>query len=272
MKKKLAFLISTILIFTCTTQIFADVIDDDMNTGKIVNGKTMIPLRGAFEDLGFDVEWNSATNTATLDDDMHTIVVTKNNPNFIVDGITYKSDVAPQIINNTMYIPLRVIGDKIDADTIWDNDTRVASITYDDDTTYIVLTSPQKITPSTSEKQFYAVDEILTLEESITDNFIYASDDLTNKDQTISGLKAVINQCESLKAYTNPSISTEIKNNINAYANHVITASNEIISGMETMDTDYVTAYEHFDKGIRNAYASDAYQNVLIDHYNSFLD
>ncbi len=272
MKKKLAFLISTLLIFTCSTQIFADDFEDDTNTGVIVNGKSMIPLRGAFEDLGFDVEWNSATNSATLEDEYHTIVVTKNDPNFTVDGISYVSEVAPQIINNTMYIPLRVIGDKIDADTIWDNDTRVASITYDEDTTYIVLTNPPKITPSTSEKQFYAVEKILTLQEGISESFMDDSDDLTDKDKTIAALKDVVIQCENLKTYSDPAITAEIKNNVNAFANHIITASNEIISGLETIDTDYVTGYAHFDKGIRNAYASEVYQNVLIDHYNSFLD
>ncbi len=105
--------------------------------GKVINGRTMIPLRGAFEELGFTVSWDNKTSSATLKDAEHTIVMTQNSTTYYVDGVKYTTDVAPQLVNGSMYIPLRTLGDKIGAETSWDNTTETATIEYNGNTSVI---------------------------------------------------------------------------------------------------------------------------------------
>ncbi len=116
-------------------------------TGKVINGRTMIPLRGAFEELGFSVSWDNQTSSATLKDGEHTIVMTQNSKTYYVDGVKYTTDVAPQLVDGSMYIPLRTLGDKIGAKTSWDNTTETATIKYNSNTSIITTGSG---TPSTT--------------------------------------------------------------------------------------------------------------------------
>ncbi len=270
MKKFLSVLASTLLVFTLTTSVFAaDGTVDDIQTGKIVNGKTMIPLRGTFEDLGFVVAWDATTNSATLADGTHTIVVTKNATNFTVDDVAYKSDVAPQIIDGSMYIPLRVLGDKIGAETVWDDATRVASISYENNTSYIVLKVAEKITSSNKAGEIELINELITIEEEINVAFNFATTYAEDFDSTIAQLESIKAACEEIKAFNDPALSTSAKFNITQFANYTIKASDEIILGLKAYETDETTAFKHIDLAIRNSYASDVYYNALVDHYNS---
>lgn len=97
----------------------------------IINSRTMIPLRGVFEKLGYKVEWWSVKKTANLIGE-ETVSVTANSNIFYVDGEEEYSDVPAQIINNRMYLPLRAIGEAADMDVKWDSATKTAYI-YDDD-------------------------------------------------------------------------------------------------------------------------------------------
>ncbi len=120
-------------------------------TGKVINGRTMIPLRGAFEELGFSVSWDNKTSSATLKDEDHTIVMTQNSKTYYVDGVKYTTDVAPQLVNGSMYIPLRTLGDKIGAETSWDNTTETATIEYNGNTSIITTGSTNTGTTNTTE-------------------------------------------------------------------------------------------------------------------------
>ncbi len=118
-------------------------------TGKVINGRTMIPLRGAFEELGFTVSWDNKTSSATLKDADHTIVMTQNSKTYYVDGVKYTTDVAPQLVSGSMYIPLRTLGDKIGAETTWDNATETATIEYNGNTSIITTGSTSTGTTNT---------------------------------------------------------------------------------------------------------------------------
>ena len=55
-------------------------------TGTIVNGKTMVPVRGVFEQLGFQVYWEGSSGTAYIVDDETSIEITKGESIFYVNG------------------------------------------------------------------------------------------------------------------------------------------------------------------------------------------
>ncbi len=147
-------------------------------TGKVINGRTMIPLRGAFEELGFSVSWDNARSSAKLKDSNHVIVVTQNSKLYTVDGTQYTSDIAPQAINGSLYIPLKTLGEKIGAKIGWYEDTQTATIKYNGYTSTIT-TSPSN-SSSTSKSTTSKGGSFL---ESNKDTFInYAKGAMTTDD------------------------------------------------------------------------------------------
>ena len=100
--------------------------------GSVIDGRTMIPVRGVFEKLGYDnITWDAETKTATLANDAKGSVVTIVNgeSSFTVDGETVTCDVPQQILDGHFVIPLRAVSEAIGAKVSWDGDSKTASIT-----------------------------------------------------------------------------------------------------------------------------------------------
>ena len=55
-------------------------------TPVIVGNRTLVPIRFVFEDLGFEVDWDRSTRTATLDRDDYTVVIMVGSDEFTVNG------------------------------------------------------------------------------------------------------------------------------------------------------------------------------------------
>ncbi|MCL2576474.1 MAG: stalk domain-containing protein [Defluviitaleaceae bacterium] len=66
----------------------------------IVDGRTFVPVRGVFEQLGFSVDWNNDTRQATLANSDYTVVLTAGSETFTTNGTSHTLDVpappAPQ--------------------------------------------------------------------------------------------------------------------------------------------------------------------------------
>ncbi len=101
---------------------------------EIVNGRTMIPVRGLFEKMGYSVKWDNATRTATIKDSNKIISCseTKLTSTDVSTNqtTTISSDVLPQIINNRFYLPLRSIANAADCNVDWDSETKTVKLTY----------------------------------------------------------------------------------------------------------------------------------------------
>ena len=97
--------------------------------GVIVDGRTMVPVRGVFEQIGYTVEWDANTKTATLTKGSNTVEMTQGNTYFTYNGTQITPDVPQQIINGSFMLPLRAVGEAINADVEWDVDTKTASLT-----------------------------------------------------------------------------------------------------------------------------------------------
>ncbi|MGN1318219.1 MAG: copper amine oxidase N-terminal domain-containing protein [Lachnospirales bacterium] len=98
--------------------------------GVIVDGRTLVPVRGVFEYMGYSVDWNGDTKTATLtSEDKNTVITLTNGENsFFVNDKEITPDVAQQIINGRFMLPLRAVGEAVDADINWDSETKTAEI------------------------------------------------------------------------------------------------------------------------------------------------
>lgn len=94
----------------------------------IVNGRTLIPLRGLFEKMGYSIDWEPATKTATLIKESGIISMRSGHKALQVNQNSIILDVPAQIINNSMMIPLRAISEATGASVNWDADTKTVHI------------------------------------------------------------------------------------------------------------------------------------------------
>ncbi len=117
---------------TVPVQISSTITSSTANAeGVIKDGRTLVPVRGVFESLGFSVNWDSATNKASISDSKHEVAIYKNASYFYADSKEYHPDVPAQIIDGSMYLPLRSIGEAVGADISWDAETKTAKIGYE---------------------------------------------------------------------------------------------------------------------------------------------
>ncbi|GEM_PF-3246468 len=96
--------------------------------GVIVDSRTMVPVRGVTEQLGFDVAWDADTKTATFTKDVLVIKMTAGEKSFYVNELPITPDVPQAIINDRFMLPLRAMCETIGADVDWDGDTKTANI------------------------------------------------------------------------------------------------------------------------------------------------
>lgn len=136
--------------------------------GIIVEGRTLVPVRGVFEYMGYDVEWDNSTKTATLTNNNKGTVITLTNGenSFTVDGKTITPDVPQQIIDSRFMLPLRAIGEAVDAEVEWNTESKTAYIEEKEDTT--------------SESKANTESSAEGTTESTTENF-----EVTTKTETI---------------------------------------------------------------------------------------
>ena len=94
----------------------------------IVNGRTLVPVRGVFEALGFDVSWNEQARQATLSRADATIVITIDSATFTTNGVSHALDVPAQIIGGRTMIPLRAVLESVGYELAWDENTQTVII------------------------------------------------------------------------------------------------------------------------------------------------
>jgi len=159
-KKLLA---SAILVFLLAfnvvvpTMVYADEINVTINGEKvvfsdqgpvIVEGRVLVPIRGVFETLGYNVRWDSNEQIVTLQGGGYEVKISINKDSFNIDRLwrhgipddvvtvdLYSEPVArpslevpAQIINNRTLLPIRAILENLGYHVDWDENTRTVII------------------------------------------------------------------------------------------------------------------------------------------------
>ncbi len=88
----------------------------------IRNDRTMVPIRFITETMGGTVTWNEKAQEVVLTIDGKEIKMT------IGKKLT-KYGVAPTIINDRTFVPVRFVADELSATTAWDEKTKTVTIT-----------------------------------------------------------------------------------------------------------------------------------------------
>ena len=90
----------------------------------IVDNRTMVPIRVITELLGGTADWNEETKEVTLTIDGKEIKMT-------VGVVLEKYGVAPVMINDRTYVPIRFVADELGAETSWDEAAKTVIISLD---------------------------------------------------------------------------------------------------------------------------------------------
>ncbi len=110
-----------------SSNIFVDacIVEFDSNTGvpfATESGRTMVPLRKAMESMGVEVTWKPENSTVVLRKDSKTLILTLNSDKIKTsDKKTITSDSVPQVINNRIYLPIRIIAEEFGAKVLWNS-------------------------------------------------------------------------------------------------------------------------------------------------------
>lgn len=96
--------------------------------GVIVDGRTLVPVRGIFEELGFNVTYDADTKTAYLNKVGTSVKMTYGNEYYLLNGEEITPDVPQTIIDGRFMLPLRSVGEALDLEVDWDADTKTASV------------------------------------------------------------------------------------------------------------------------------------------------
>ncbi|MDQ2087005.1 stalk domain-containing protein [Herbivorax sp. ANBcel31] len=97
----------------------------------IVNGRTMVPVRGVFESLDAKVSWFEETKTVLVLKENTRIYLIVDSLNAYVNEELVKLDVPAKIINGRTLVPIRFISETLGAKVSWDENNRTVRIDVD---------------------------------------------------------------------------------------------------------------------------------------------
>jgi hypothetical protein len=86
-----------------------------------INGSVLVPMRGFFEALGCEVQWNASTKTAIGKKNGTEIKITIDKKTAYVNSEVKTLASEARIINNSTYIPLRFVGEALGSNVNWEN-------------------------------------------------------------------------------------------------------------------------------------------------------
>ena len=95
----------------------------------IRDGRTLVPVAEVFRALDFDVQWDGATQQATLTRGTDIVVVTVGSRTFTVNGATHTLDVPAQIINGRTMLPIAPLLQSLGYPVNWDAATQTVEVT-----------------------------------------------------------------------------------------------------------------------------------------------
>ena len=92
------------------------------------DGRTMLPIRAIAEALGAQVQWDEATQTATLTLGAKVVKVQIGQNNILVDGVPVPMDTAAAVKDGRTLLPVRAVGEALGANVGYDAATSTVQL------------------------------------------------------------------------------------------------------------------------------------------------
>ena len=96
----------------------------------LVNDRVLVPVRGVFEHMGFQVTWYDYARVARMvNHETNTVVIIPSDLNsFVVNGVIVTPDVPQRIVNDRLMLPVRAVSEALGGTVTWDNAGRTANV------------------------------------------------------------------------------------------------------------------------------------------------
>jgi len=112
-----------------------------------INGRTFVPMRKIFEEMGATINYDAKTQTITATKGDKTVMMQVGSNSLSVSGATSTMDVAPTIVDSRTLVPVRAVSESLNATVEW-NDKLQKVIIFDwDNITKIVAYDECSQTP-----------------------------------------------------------------------------------------------------------------------------
>lgn len=95
---------------------------------QVINGRTMVPVRTIFENLGAKVSWNNDTQTITSTKGAKTVVMQINNYTMKINGYEVLMDTPPQIVDGRTLVPARAVAESFGNKVTWSSENSTVII------------------------------------------------------------------------------------------------------------------------------------------------
>lgn len=95
---------------------------------KLINDRTMVPMRKIFEILGYTVEWEESEQKITAKKDETVLVLQIDSCEITKNGETLTTDVPPMISGDTTFVPLRTVSECAGCKVAWNEATSAVFI------------------------------------------------------------------------------------------------------------------------------------------------
>lgn len=104
-----------------------------MDTVPVIhNNRTLVPLRGVFEKLGADVDYNIETKQVIVKTDLIEVLLETENDAVLVNGRISHLDTASMIVDDRTLVPVRFVAEALGHEVAWNGLTRRIDITTKD--------------------------------------------------------------------------------------------------------------------------------------------
>lgn len=98
---------------------------------KIVNDRTLVPMRAIFAELGAEVEWDAETLAVTAKKGNTTVSLTINSQTAKINGEDYALEAPAMIFEDRTLVPCRFVSDVFGAEVLWDAENLLVEILPD---------------------------------------------------------------------------------------------------------------------------------------------
>ncbi|WP_018922901.1 NlpC/P60 family protein [Salsuginibacillus kocurii] len=93
-------------------------------------GRTVVPMRAIFEELGATVTWNQATKAVRATKGNRVLSLTVGNNVAYTATTSVQLDQPAKVLDGRTMVPLRVVSESMGANVNWNSNTRTVEITY----------------------------------------------------------------------------------------------------------------------------------------------
>ena len=153
MQKRISILLIVFSLVMCINMpAFADILLNingeyiQLNQGvKMINNRTMLPMRALFEYLGAEVSWDNDTRTAIGKLDSNIVEFTIDKNTYMKNGKEYTLDVPAKLIDSHTYLPIRAAAEALGYNVEWDIETKTVYVAKGEIKTDVINVAGEEI-------------------------------------------------------------------------------------------------------------------------------